>query len=66
MAWAPCPHWHPCSLPGVLGPLTVGVGVGSLLVGHDPGRGVIDLPGEREGEAEGGISLQATGCLVPL
>lgn len=62
----PVPTGSPCSFPGVLGPLTVGVGVGSLLVGHDPGRGIVDLPGEREGEAERGISLQATGRLVPL
>lgn len=49
-------------LPGVLGPLpTVGVGVGSLLVGHDPGRGVVDLPREREREGEG--SLGAPGAM---
>lgn len=59
-AWAPpgpCPHWWPLQPPWGLGPLTVGIGVGSLLVGHDSGRGVIDLPREREGEAEGNISL---------
>lgn len=39
------------------GPLTIGVGVRSLLVGHDSGRGVIDLPGEREAQGEWRVSL---------
>lgn len=37
------------SLAGGPGALTIGIGVCSLLVGHDSGCGVIDLSGEKEG-----------------
>ena len=55
------------------GALTVSVGVRSLLVGHDAGCGVIDLPGEKGGEGEGvqGTGLPASvrppqSCSAPL
>lgn len=56
----PAAPWGP-------GPLTIGVGVRSLLVGHDTGCGIIDLLREREGEGEdsGGL-LGPTGRPSPV
>lgn len=57
---------QPCGHPGAQA-LTVGVGVRSLLVGHDPGGGIIDLPGERGDRVRGRwASWEAAGHPVLL